>query len=121
VLPHGLYYGGLDPASAVAVTGSHLSGHVDLDHLRGRSGLAMPVQAAEVALRRRLVETREDAVRFRRREVDGTTTRAWFEAGAATYAVEVRSGHDDEPHRLTCGVDRLSRIPRHDVVDVRRA
>ncbi|WP_167880421.1 sucrase ferredoxin [Nocardioides guangzhouensis] len=121
VLPHGLYYGGLDPASAVAVTGGHLSGQVDLDHLRGRSGLAMPVQAAEVALRRRLEETREDAVRFRRQERDGATTRAWFEVGAATYAVEVRTTHDDEPQRLTCGVDRPSRIPRHDVVDVHRA
>ena len=121
VLPHGLYYGGLDPASAVAVTGGHLAGEVDLDHLRGRSGLTMPVQAAEVALRRRLGETRQDAVRFRGQERDGATTRARFEVGAATYAVEVRTTHDEEPHRLTCGVDRLSRIPRHDVVDVRRA
>ena len=64
VLPHGLYYGRLDPPSAIAVAGSHLAGQLDLDHLRGRSGLPMPVQAAEVALRRQLGETREGAVRF---------------------------------------------------------
>lgn len=121
VLPHGLYYGGLDPASAVAVSGTHLSGHLDLDHLRGRSGLPMPVQAAEVELRRRLGETRQDAVRFVRLERDRADTRAWFEVGAATWAVAVRSSHGEDTHRLTCGVDKLSPIPRHDVLDVHRA
>ncbi len=51
VLPHGLYYGGLDPAGASRVAAATLAGHVVLEHLRGRSTLPMPVQAAEVALR----------------------------------------------------------------------
>ena len=36
-LPHGLYYGRLDAVSAVVVASGHLAGHLDLDHLRGRS------------------------------------------------------------------------------------
>src|SRR5690606_7696048 len=42
VLPHGLYYGRLDAVSALGVAGTHLAGGLDLDHLRGRSGLGMP-------------------------------------------------------------------------------
>ena len=53
VLPHGLYYGRLDAVSALGVAGSHLAGGLELDHLRGRSGLGMPAQAAEIGLRRR--------------------------------------------------------------------
>ena len=30
-------------------------------------------------------------------------------------------GHDEQGERLTCGVDRLSRIPRHEVLRVRRS
>ena len=82
VLPHGLYYGRLDQVAALTVAGAHLAGQVDLDHLRGRSGWAMPVQHAEVALRRELGETRLDAVRLVRTRVDGSTTRAVFRVGA---------------------------------------
>ena len=75
VLPHGLYYGRLDAPSAIAVAGDHEAGQLDLDHLRGRSGYAMPVQAAEIALRRELGETRNDALRLtgRQRSADETT------------------------------------------------
>ena len=75
VLPHGLYYGRLDAPSALAVAGSHEAGELDLDRLRGRSGYAMPVQAAEIALRRELGETRNDALRLtgRKRSGDETT------------------------------------------------
>jgi hypothetical protein len=121
VLPHGLYYGHLDPESAIAVSGSHLTGHLDLDHLRGRSGLPMPVQAAEIALRRQLGETRGEALRFVRRRADGTATRAWFDVAGTSWEVEVHSVFDEESQQLTCGIDRLSRVPRHDVVRIGRA
>jgi hypothetical protein len=120
VLPHGLYYGALDPPSAISVAGSHLTGQLDLDHLRGRSGLAMPVQAAEVALRRQLGETREGALRFVGRTTRETVTLARFEVAGAPWEVEVHTGHDEDGVRLTCGVERLSRIPRHDVIRIGR-
>ena len=52
VLPEGLYYGRVTPEDAPALVDRHLSGHLDLDLLRGRSGLPFAVQVAEVAARR---------------------------------------------------------------------
>ena len=120
VLPHGLYYGALDPSAAVAVSGSHLTGHLDLDHLRGRSGLSMPVQAAELALRRQLGETAEGVVRFVDRTTAGAVTLARFVVAGTVWEVEIESGHHPQGERLTCGVERLSRIPRHDVIRIGR-
>jgi len=120
VLPHGLYYGRLDPVSAVALAGTTLTGHLDLDRLRGRSGHPMPVQAAEIALRRELGETRDAAVRLLRRSTDGATTRATFAVGAAAYDVVVTTSHSDDLHRLTCRALRDNPVPRHDLVSVSR-
>lgn len=52
VLPDGLYYGGLDEVSAPEVVAEYRAGRLALDHLRGRSFWPMPIQAAEIALRR---------------------------------------------------------------------
>jgi len=120
-LPHGLYYGRLDAVTAVAVAGSHVAGHVDLDCLRGRSSYAMPVQAAEVALRRRLGETRLDAVRLLGVRRDGDTREVSFDVGGAAWRVTVRTGQGDDRHRLTCRALRDNPVPRHDVLAVGRA
>ncbi|GAA1476994.1 sucrase ferredoxin [Nocardioides aestuarii] len=117
VLPHGLYYGRIDPTSALTVAGAHLAGHVDLDHLRGRSGWAMPVQAAEIAVRRRLGETRLDAVRLlrRRRDADAGLTRVELEVGGRSWAVEVRTTTGPEQARLTCRAGRDNPLPHHEI------
>ena len=52
VVPDGTVYGGLDAATAVDVVQSHLSGSVDLEHLRGFSAHRPPVQAALAAVLR---------------------------------------------------------------------
>ena len=119
VLPHGLYYGRLDPPSAIAVAGSHLTGHLDLDHLRGRSGFAMPVQVAEIALRRDLAETRDDALRLVARSVADGVTRAEFDVAGATYLVEVRSTGGDLA-QLTCRATRANPLPHHEVLGITR-
>jgi hypothetical protein len=54
VLPDGLYYGALDPASAVAVVEGHLAGAVDAAHLRGSSTDVPVAQAVVVAAHERL-------------------------------------------------------------------
>ena len=117
VLPHGLYYGRLDAAAALGVAGTHLAGGLDLDHLRGRSGLNMRVQAAEIALRRRLDETRNDAVRFlgASRADDDTTAR--FEVARTTYAVRIRS-RPGGSERLTCQATRDNPVPIHEILEV---
>ena len=117
VLPHGLYYGRLDAAAALAVAGTHLSGGLDLEHLRGRSGFKMSVQAAEIGLRRQLAETALDTVRLvgAARAEDVTTAR--FAVAGTTYAVRVRSRRG-EPERLTCQAIRDNPVVIHDLLDV---
>lgn len=121
VLPHGLYYGRLDPVSAIAVAGSHLSGELDLDRLRGRASYPMAVQAAEIHLRRELGATREGDVAFTRRAVDGDVTTATFTVAGGSYEVTVRTTRDPATAtRLTCKAHRDNPVPRHDVQGVVR-
>lgn len=120
VLPDGLYYGRLDAGSALAVARGHAAGELDLDHLRGRSGFAMPVQAAELALRRQLAETRNDAVRLVSRTVDGAVTVAVFAVAAAEWEVTVHTILGDDLVQLTCQAVRDNPVPRHEVTGIRR-
>ena len=121
VLPHGLYYGRLDPASAIAVAGSHLNGELDLDHLRGGSAHPMAVQAAELHLRRTLGATRLDAVALTARSTDGARTTARFAVAGATYEVVVETVRDPATAaRLTCKAQRDNPVPRHEVVGLTR-
>jgi (2Fe-2S) ferredoxin len=115
VLPEGLYYGRVDPQTAPALAATHLDGRLDLDHLRGRTTLPMALQYAEVALRRHLDEDRLDAVRLVRRE--GLT--GVFRHEGTDWEVVVRRRQAD-PARLTCGVERLSPVPVHEVASLRR-
>jgi hypothetical protein len=131
VLPDGLYYGRLEPAAAVGVADAHLGGRVDLEHLRGRSGMAMSLQAAEIELRRYLQEERLGAVRFVSRSVEGALeapeghlTQAVFEVdnegGPQRFVVGVRSRNGTDLSRLTCKARRDDPIPQHEVHEVRR-
>ena len=120
VLPHGLYYGRLEPPSALAVAGSHLTGHLDLDHLRGRSGHPMPVQYAEIALRRELAETRLDALTLTARSAGDGVTEAVFDVAGASYAVRVRTTRGPDVQRLTCRAGRDNPVPRHDLLGIHR-
>ena len=119
-LPHGLYYGRLDAVTAVAVAGSHLSGQLDLDHLRGRSSYPMPVQAAEVALRRQLGETRLDAVRLVGQRRAGDEREVRFEVGGSVWTVTVRTVAGPERFRLTCQAQRDNPVPSHQVLAIHR-
>jgi hypothetical protein len=121
VLPHGLYYGRVDAPTAVALAAGHRAGELDLDHLRGRSAYPMPVQAAEIALRRQLGETRLDTVRLvdRSREEDRWT--AVFVVGADRWEVVLRTERDDaDRYRLTCLAAQPDAIPQHRLVGIRR-
>jgi hypothetical protein len=101
VLPHGLYYGRVDGESARLVADAAAEGRVVPDLLRGRSSLPMPVQAAEVALRRELGEDRLAAVVWRGRRREGDTVTVRFDVAGTTYAVVVDVGRA-EPAPLTC-------------------
>jgi hypothetical protein len=119
VLPQGLYYGRLDPVSAIAVAGSHLAGELDLDHLRGRSSQPMPVQAAEIFLRRELGVTREADVVLTALSRSGELAEATFAVAGATYDVRVRTTSDPATAtRLTCQARRDNPVPEHELLSV---
>jgi hypothetical protein len=120
VLPHGLYYGRLDAQSGIAVAGAHLSGQVELDHLRGRSGHPMPVQYAEIALRRELAETGLHTVTLTGRSTVEGITEAEFAVAGATYVVRVRTTRGPDLQRLTCRAARDNPVPRHELLEVTR-
>lgn len=135
VLPHGLYYGRLDPAAAVGIAEAHLDRRIELKHLRGRSGMAMSLQAAEIALRRHLNLDGFDAVRFVSRRVSGSLGAAEGHDTEATFDVHLAGGVDSDPVRylvdvrshyapdrqvLTCKSRQEDLVPVHEVHEIRR-
>ncbi|MBD8869947.1 sucrase ferredoxin [Nocardioides donggukensis] len=120
VLPDGLYYGRIDPQQAPSLADATLAGELDLDHLRGRSGIPMAVQAAEIALRRELGETRSGAVRPLTRRRTGADLVADFEAPDGRWEVRIRTVPGSGEHLLTCGAQRENTAPDHQVLGIRR-
>ena len=118
VLPDGLYYGRVSAAAAPALAAGHLAGHLDLDRLRGRSGFGFSVQAAEVALRREVGETRADAVRLVSASRSGADTSVRLDVDGTAYDVLVRRTDSGQQHQLTCKARRLDPIPVYDVLEV---
>jgi hypothetical protein len=101
VLPHGLYYGRLAPEQATELVEAHRAGELLLPHLRGRSGLPMPVQAAEIALREHLRVRGVDALPVVSTEREGEEWTVVLSVHDVDWRVRVRSGRG-EPHLLTC-------------------
>jgi hypothetical protein len=119
VLPHGLYFGRLQADTARGVARLLAAGELDLDHLRGRSGLGTPLQAAEVALRRYTDERRLDAVRFVSRTAGEGRTDALFDVAGRRYAVAVTSTRGTDLQKLTCSALRENPVMHHEVHEIR--
>ena len=96
------------------------AGELDLDHLRGRSGLAMSLQAAEAALRRYVDERRLAAVRFVSREVRraaGPRRSSTSPAGGTPCASPPPAASDLQ--QLTCAALRENPVMHHQVDEIR--
>ena len=121
MLPHGLYFGRLEADTARGVARLLAAGELDLDHLRGRSGLATPLQAAEAALRRYVDERRLSAVRFVSREVERTAPPRRPSSTSPVAGTPSRSPapavHDLQ--RLTCSALRENPVMHHEVHEIR--
>ena len=114
VLPRGLYHGHLDPSAALEVADALADGRLAMDHLRGRSDLAMPVQAADIALRRQLGLTGLDDVRPTSARSDGDLTSVTLDAAGREVTVKVRRVLEPG-QQLTCGAQRDNPVPRFEV------
>ena len=119
VLPAGLYYGRVGPEDAATLGALHEEGRLWPALLRGRSGFPLPVQAAEVALRRELQETRVDGVRLAGTRADQDGTAVQLTVDHARYEVLVRRRPGD-PCRLTCRAARDHVPASYDVVRMGR-
>lgn len=119
VLPDGLYYGRLAPGTAVAVATRHRAGHLDLSHLRGRSGYPFAVQATEWYLRSELEVTGRRAMRLEGWTARDTLTEATFVVGRRRWRVRVECG-TSPPALLTCGASRQNPIPEYELVRLER-
>jgi hypothetical protein len=121
VLPQGLYYGRVEADEAPGLAAAHLEGRLDLDHLRGRSGLAFPAQVAEVAVRRETGETRTDAVRLVSSQRSGEDTSVVLDVDGTSYDVVVRCTQTEATQLLTCRAARENPAPTYEVVRIRRS
>ena len=115
VLPDGLYYGRMEAHDAAGLVAAQARGEVLLDRLRGRSAYPMPLQRAEIQVRRTTGALGLDAVRLLEHHRADDVTRAVFEVAGERHEVRVRTSHD-EPRRLTCAAARLNPPLRHTVL-----
>lgn len=102
-LPHGLYFGRVDPVRGRAVVEAYARGEIDLPNFRGRSAYPPAVQAAEVFVRQRLDITGVDDLMLRgHRPAEGGRHVVEFEdPGGRRHAVDVEVGRRS-PRILTC-------------------
>jgi hypothetical protein len=102
-LPHGHYFGRLEPRDAPRVVGRYEREVIDLDHYRGRCSDPPVVQAAEWYARQRTGLTgRDELVAVGRRRLGDRVWATSFSApGGVRLRVVVRAARDAEPRLLT--------------------
>ncbi|MDQ6641030.1 MAG: sucrase ferredoxin, partial [Actinomycetota bacterium] len=121
VLPSGLGYGRVTPDAVGDLAEAHLAGRITPEHLRGRSAFSMPVQVAELVVRRELDEWRIDALRLAAppdASGDRWHTRFVSDDGQVL-EVTVRRSTSPEPQSLTCSATRSSAFPSYQAGPVR--
>jgi len=109
LLPDGFYYGGLDPATAVATVAEHLAGRVVTTNLRGMARLPPALQAAAVAALDRFGPLPADAVAVTgsrhegRYGAPGSRTYVDLQVAGVTDAVQAEVvARTRAPAQLTC-------------------
>ncbi len=117
VLPHGLYYGRVEPDGVEAVLEAQAAGRIDLEHYRGRSANSFPVQAAERAVRERTGLLGIGDLTFLGSKAQGDDAwRVRFRTpDDAIHEVDVAAVVADEPVYLTCDASEPKRPRRYDV------
>jgi Sucrase/ferredoxin-like len=120
VLPHGLYYGQVTPATAADIVMAYEAGEVVLDSLRGRAGLSRAAQAAQHYARRAFGERGVDA--FRPVGEEQSAPQRWRvlleRAGGCPVAVVVRAERTPARSLLTCAAIRPEPVLEFHLVSI---
>ncbi len=103
-LPHGLYFGRVEPDDAPRVAAAYERGEIELEHYRGRAGDPFVVQAAEVFVRERHgMRGIDDLRHVGHRALGDETVEVVFAApGGSRFEAQVRRTADPTPRLLTC-------------------
>jgi hypothetical protein len=115
-LPHGIFYGSMSQAAALAAANAYRSGEVILDRLRGRAGIPEPLQAVEHFARAHTGECSVGAVAVESSRSDGDVTEAIVRCGDVRFQVVV------EPSAFTapCGTACAETITTYRLVSLDR-
>ncbi len=121
-LPHGLYFGRLDPHHAQDVVDGYERGAIDLEHYRGRAGEPFAAQAAEYFLRRHegLVGVDDLARTALRRLPDDVVEVRFALRSAGSYDVRVRVEAADDARPLSCHATGDERPPAYSLLEMNR-
>jgi hypothetical protein len=88
-LPHGLYYGSMSEAAAIAAANAYRHGEIILDRFRGRAGIPEPLQAVEHFVRVHTGELSIGGVAVESSRKDGDATVAIVRGGGVLFRVVV--------------------------------
>jgi sucrase/ferredoxin-like protein len=117
-LPHGLFFGRVEPHEAGDVTRRYRAGSIDLVHFRGRSTHGYPIQAGEAFVRQHRGLTGIDDVRFVGRRPDGDGVMATYAVPPdARVDLRIRIRRGEPPRRVTCHAVEPTAPPVFDVVE----
>ncbi|MFI6595351.1 sucrase ferredoxin [Nonomuraea sp. NPDC050536] len=101
-LPHGIFYGSMSQAAAIAAVNAYRSGEVTLDRLRGRAGIPEPLQAVEHFARAHTGECSLGAVAVESSRSDGDVTEAIVRVGDVRFQVVVEPSALQAPCGTAC-------------------
>lgn len=114
VLPDSLYFGRVEPESAVGLLQALDSGRIDLPYYRGRSSLTLAQQAVEHFVRRELDIDGVDAIGFADRDDGAFVVRV----GERTVRVRVTRHMVSVAEPLTCHGGPEQLVPRFELVSI---
>ncbi|MFI6496419.1 sucrase ferredoxin [Nonomuraea typhae] len=101
-LPHGIFYGSMSQAAALAAANAYRSGEVILDRFRGRAGIPEPLQAVEHFARAHTGECRLGGVAVESARSDGDVTEAIVRVGDVRFEVVVEPSVFQTPCGTAC-------------------
>ncbi|MEU7852683.1 sucrase ferredoxin [Nonomuraea sp. NPDC049141] len=115
-LPHGIFYGSMSQAAAIAAANAYRSGEIILDRYRGRAGIPEPLQAVEHFARTHTGERSVGAVAVESSRSDGDVTEAIVRCGDVRFQVVVEPSVLQAP----CGTACAEKITTYRLVSLDR-